>query len=490
MRAIGAAPSRGRTRARVALACVALAACPQIALGVAWWAANLGAIPAYGDTSEYLGLAQTQRVDEYRTVFYPAFLRGSEAVASWLHLSLPVVVYLIQTAVAGAAIWYLAATLWTLTQTTRIGERMTWISARARRLILATVTLFLLTLPLVAHFADTILPDSLAASFLVAALAALVRIAVIGDVRWRTIGLALLSVTAAEVARPEKIYVVVPVIAVTLVVVLLGAVRHRRRGPGAGASVRLRWRQRAALTVLVVVPVAVVVGVDHATQTADYGRPPLSPSVMLFNRAVWPRLEEIRPALPTAVRQVVSAADARTFDAQNNNVTGIVERLRAAAGGSDHLLDETTRVALRCCWPAIAASTADDFGRYLVAPIVYPLDRLTGAATPTGWTDSRMEQARPSLTSVYIAASFLTLGLVQLPLLLLWLVRARPRPRRPTVAAIAVLFGVIAVNAALFAVTSGAEANIRYGMPSYVLLGGLLLWADLLAVHDLARRRA
>ena len=57
-----------------------LGAISLLALGLAWIAANASLVPAYGDTSEYLELARTLQVDEYRTILYPAVLRFGGAV--------------------------------------------------------------------------------------------------------------------------------------------------------------------------------------------------------------------------------------------------------------------------------------------------------------------------------------------------------------------------------------------------------------------------
>jgi hypothetical protein len=46
----------------------------QVILGVTWTVQNLGDVPHYGDTQEYLQLARTLKVDLYRGIAYPALL--------------------------------------------------------------------------------------------------------------------------------------------------------------------------------------------------------------------------------------------------------------------------------------------------------------------------------------------------------------------------------------------------------------------------------
>src|SRR6185503_16392607 len=48
----------------------------QLTIGVTWIVKNMGVIPDYGDTGDYLQLARTLEVDAYRGIAYPAFIAG------------------------------------------------------------------------------------------------------------------------------------------------------------------------------------------------------------------------------------------------------------------------------------------------------------------------------------------------------------------------------------------------------------------------------
>ena len=101
-----------------------------------------------------------------------------------------------------------------------------------------------------------------------------------------------------------------------------------------------------------------------------------------------------------------------------------------------------------------------------------------------------MAQAHPLLTNFYLWVSFIVLGFVELPLLGLFLARrvhqrTRARPEGPVAATIAILVGAVVLNAGIFAISSGQDANIRYGLPSYLLLAVGLLWAGMIAVRAL-----
>jgi hypothetical protein len=109
-----------------------LAYAAAVAIGAVWWAANLAAIPAYGDAAEYVRLARTLRVDRYRTVFFPLVLRGTQEVSDATGVPYQTLLYLLQTGVALWAAAYLFTTLW------RVTERsidLSQVSVRARRCV-------------------------------------------------------------------------------------------------------------------------------------------------------------------------------------------------------------------------------------------------------------------------------------------------------------------------------------------------------------------
>ena len=49
-------------------------------VGVAWFVVNLGDIPRYADTRDYLHLASTLKVDAFRGFLYPAILAGVDRI--------------------------------------------------------------------------------------------------------------------------------------------------------------------------------------------------------------------------------------------------------------------------------------------------------------------------------------------------------------------------------------------------------------------------
>src|SRR5262249_43547178 len=131
-----------------------LGAIGAVALGSIWMVYNASVIPAYGDTIDYLDRARTLRVDQYRTILYPAFLRGASVVPHGDGAPSTALVYAIQWGAMAAATGLFAAGLARGLGVFRAGR------GTGAALIVATVAL-VATNPLVAHFALSLMSDSL-----------------------------------------------------------------------------------------------------------------------------------------------------------------------------------------------------------------------------------------------------------------------------------------------------------------------------------------
>jgi hypothetical protein len=413
-------------------------------------------------------------VDQNRTLFYPLLLRGLQWVALVLRAPVGLLVDLLQTGAALLSIAYLAATLWDVTLASRRLPLLAGVPASTRRLVIATAALVVFAEPLANHFALSVMTDSLAASFTTAGVAALARIAVLGDTRPRTGVVGGLAIGAAGFMRAEKVEVFALVIAATLAIVAARRIAGRDDSTGFGSQ---RRRVLATLAAVLLAPAAVVLSLNRATQTADYGWPPVTVSTRLFVRSAWPRLAAIRPLLSDDAQAVVSTADAERFDGQYNEFLSLVPRLRGAAGGSDRLVDEISRVALTNRGAEIAVATAGDALRYAVPMIAYPVDLVGGSRSASAWTDSRMRMAHPSLTRAYLAIATAVLVVIQLPLLTLALVRRGAREPH-IVGAACLTAGTALVNAVLYALGNGLQ-NVRYALPGYVLVYAVIVWANL-----------
>jgi hypothetical protein len=445
-----------------------------VVIGIAWWVVNLATLSEYGDTNHYFQLATSLRVEHNRTLFYPLLLRALQSIAGSLNARTELLVYFLQTATALLSVAYLGRGLWDVTAATERFAGLARVPPARRRLVIAVSAVVVVTEPLVNHFALSVMTDSLAASFAAAGVGSLVRVTALGDTRLRTATLGWLAIAAASFMRAERVIVFVAVIAGILAI--LAVCDRCARPTGIVRPPRRRLRTIALLTVLLVTPSAAVIAFNRVTQKTERW-PPRTPRVALFLRTAYPRLAAIRPLLSTEAQAVVSAGDAIRFDSNFNQYLTLVPELRRRAGGTDRLVDEISRVALRHRWADIVRATAFDALCYTVPVIAYPMD--VALATRRGashWTASRMRMAHPSLTSAYLMVATTVLIGVQLPLLIGALIRGEGRDSHVMWAA-ALSVGVAAANGLVYALGTGLQ-NVRYALPAYVLLYAMIVWAN------------
>lgn len=448
-----------------------------VLLAIAWWITNLGTRPAYGDTSQYLRLAKTLHVDDFRTLFYPLVLRGLKTAALSCGCRLELLVYFVQTSLALTSIAYLGRALWDVTATTERFHDLNQISTLRQQAVIGTFATLVFSRPLINHFALSVMTDSLAASFTTAGLASLIRISALDDTRLRTVIIGCLAIAAAGFMRAEKVYVMGLTIAVAMVAVWwLGRSTTTRR-----PSYQLSDRHRtlALLTLLLLIPAIAVTVINRATQTPGYyGWPPVTTDVRLFVRTVWPRLTELRPRLSQQFKDAVSEADAKAFDSNYNQYLHLVPVLQRQAGGTDVLVNEASWAAIQYHGKEIATRTAMDALRYAMPLITYPADLALGAYNASNWTHTRMRAATPLLTDVYLWVATAVLLAIQIPVLLMLLIRLWGSWNQRVVIAAGLLLGVSIINAVLYSAGNGLQ-NVRYALPAVYLVFAAIVWGNL-----------
>ncbi|MCZ2849958.1 hypothetical protein [Modestobacter sp. VKM Ac-2978] len=429
----------------------------QVVVGLVWWLANLTAVPAYGDTPEYFRLADDLRVDGYRTLAYPLLVRVASVVSEPLGVPLQVPIYLLQTAAVTGASWYLIHT----------------VAPAARRGVVAFMTAVVVTSPLALHYATSVLSDSLAASGFVVALTGLARVVIDGDVARRTLAITVGAALSTALLRTEK----ATVLLVLAIVAGIACLVVRRRQAGVGR----RWLPVAAVLVLAL-PALLGSAVNRATQTTDYGRPEAGAAPAAVSRIVWPHLSEVRGDLPADVRAQISAEEAAAFDEHNNNALPMTQRMLEMDDGGSGVVRAALAATLRCCAVEVAATAGADAIEYAFAPVTFAVEGTARAVTgddsdtPTAWNITRMSAHRPDLSR-----AFLAVGFVLLPVLVTAAVTrrrghrepARSGGRRQTLVLATVWLGTV-VNGCFFAAAQGADANVRYGLSSAVVLTAAL----------------
>lgn len=424
---------------------IVLVAFLNIAFGVIWIGLHVPRMQPYGDSIEYLNLAKSLKVDQYRTVLYPAFLGVADAISALTSgvVSIVTVANVLQLLISLGAI-----VCFTFVVIARLMPRLSsgW-------LLLTAASVW--SNPLVAHFNVSIFPDSLSASLTLVLLAC---IAMVLDRLSPSRAAALVIVaTLLALSRSEKALLLV---AIALALVPMGLITSGRAG----------WtnpHRFIAISGLLLVATVISFGMKTATTTINDQRPPFSAANLVFSRVAWPNLTAAHPHLPPDIQAAISLDQAKAFDRHHNNVYPFLVDMAKRPDG-DRIRDGISRTVIDTMPGSLAVRIAWDFTKYAVAPLAFAAEaaRVVKRSIATNWTLSRMTMFYPVLTWIFLAIGWISLFLFQIPCALR--IRCFSEP------IVLVIAALILANAAMFALFHAVETHVRYAMPSYILISAFL----------------
>jgi hypothetical protein len=452
------------TGKRITLLCVACLVASYVGVGIAWTWLDLGELPRYGDTGEYIELSQTLEVDQYRGILYPALLAGATRWWGSFEPDREPRVLGVQLLQLGACLLSLAYFLSVFAGTGSLR------AGRGRRLATGVLFLLLFFDPLLAHFDLSIMPDALALSGSLLFCAALGDLGVRRSAPALSATLLLLGMLLAAGLRAEKSAVMLATGLVTAAVWLATSRRHAALAPG--------LRRRAA-AVLVVVSLGF--GAMTLVQRAFYQPSDRWPAWVniVHQRIIFPNLHRVYADLPPEARQRIRPLDAVLYDMRIHNTWKVINRV---TGDDPEVRDRLTRQligpVLEKRWAAIAGSTLLGTLENVLAPFSFyarlapwlwggekeSAFRIHFEATP--WTYYKLAQPHPRLSRLFVLlAGAVFVVAVVLSLLQLRAAVAeggwRLRPR--TLVLLAPVAAFCAINALAFSLVA-ALVHIRYAI--------------------------
>ncbi|MCL4683132.1 hypothetical protein KJ059_00095 [Myxococcota bacterium] len=478
--------SRLRSGSRSLLRLLVLgAAIAYLGLAAAWTGANLGDIPHYGDTMEYLAIANGRiERDSYRGPLYPALLRGLDALDGPPRFRAPIAWERARTAVCRGAPVLIVL---------QVGQfllcalalvcfvRATGFSLSVRRVLPVGQERLLVALllfdPLVAHFSLAVMPDSLALSASLLFLVGVIHLA-----RMRTwphqlaaASVALVSFLVAAGVRPEKRIVLIAVLFLTGLVWF--ACRHRR---GVLPEPRA-WRRAGVLFVCVGIA-ALAISSGTPAERSGTSRWDLSTTI-LHQRVIWPHLTKVYDELPASVQERIPRHLARFYDERIHNPWHVFnETLRADEQERRALTRAIVPVVLAELWPELLLDVAGDMIENVFATPSYyarlavwmaqgePRSAFEQTFEATPLTYFMFAWHHPLLSRVYTGAGAAVTAMALA--LALGGMRRRRLPAESWWAIVAVPVGLFLVtNAGAFAASANL-VHIRYALAAHVV--GLL----------------
>lgn len=344
----------------------------QILIGILWACKNIGAVPGFGDTGEYLALSETFALDEYRPILFPLILRIILKISSFIHVPYQSILYLLQTAVnlivLVKAIRYLA-------KKAGISLSLPWACFFAA---------YIWSLPPLLWFHFSVLTDSFALSALIWMLLGLARYSFDGENGIFVWGSILASYIIQALLRSDRTYSAFVMI---LVAVFARAIRNLNR--------KKRIDQKAGRVLLRSVALTIagllfVMCINRFTQVPGRnGRITTDASFVLLDRVVWSNMYRNRTYFPEEIKQVISEEEARQFDTHNNQVMYQMAPLLESRVGKEKA-SEYYRTMAKIVWDhdkkKVIKDIAGNIAVFFFTPQSEFLFQMRKVNISTGWT--------------------------------------------------------------------------------------------------------
>ena len=459
-------------------------------LGVDWTALHVGHVPRYWDTNEYLLLAKSLEVDQYRGVAYPALLAAADRwtreplLEPFLWKSTPkeqlesramggfVALQLLQLSIGLVCLGYFVYVFADLAFLGSAREKRAW------SLGFGALVLLLAFDPIVAHHNLAILTDGLALSASLAFCAAFAQIGIGRGSPWVSGSVLLGSMLLAGGLRVEKSWVALGTAIATV------ALWKRFEEPADDeVPPRRPGRPLAALGIVLAGFAALlllheVVGV--APPRYRWG----TATTILHLRLIHPNLSAVYRDLSPETRAAITPKQAKRYDRDLNHARRVIN---ATARGNVELSERLTRdmvtTVLRQRWPAIAGDIFKDAVENCFATVSFYVRLGISAAqrlwhrdasedfAVARWTYSRLRHEHPTLSRAYVSAAA-ALFFVAAALAFAWFRGARRAAVRADRSRVILWIPVGAfciLNALAFALAQDL-VSIRYSLFAHVAL--------------------
>ncbi len=395
-----------------------------LGLGLAWTALQVGHVPRYWDTNEYLLLAKSLRVDPYRGVAYPALLaaanRGTREplLEPFLWKSTPkeqlesramggfAAIQLLQLSIGLLSLGYFVYVFADLALPGSARKKRAWSPG------FGALVLLLAFDPIVAHHNLAIMTDGLALSASLVFCAAFAQLGLGRGSPWVSGAVLLGSLLLAGGLRVEKIWVALATAIATV------ALWKKFEVPANGEAPSRSSRRPLTALGIVLAGVAALLLVHDVFGVAPPRYRWGIATTILYQRLIHPNLSAIYRDLSPETRAKITRKQAERFDRNINEARRVIN---ATARGDVELRERLARdmatTALRRRGPAIAGDIFKDALENCFATLsFYVRLGVSGAQrlwyrdssqdfTVARWTYSRLRHEHPMLSRAYVGAA-------------------------------------------------------------------------------------
>lgn len=411
--------------------------CIQIVIGIIFIVKNVGYMPQYGDSIEFLEISQTMELDSYRPFVYPITLNIARNIANLLHIDLTHITYFIQIVINLFACFVLINTL----------RKIFNIELNKKELIL--YSLFIFVIPFNLHFNMSIKSDSLATSFTILFICYLMIY--LREEKYKYAVFTLIAMFISSNIRSERIYflafILITIIIIEIIMYLI--------------KKKINIKNIITLSIVLILGVTtteIAKSIFQDENATDRSQPTVS--MYLYERMIADTLPDIYEYLPEDIKQKITYEDAVFSSSARNYYKLPYEALYKKSGNLEDV-NTIMKVAIRRNFPNIAINIMSDFAKNMFSPyyLILNIDDDTSVYTVT-----RMEGEHYLFTDMYVLYFDILFIVINLYLCL----NKFARETKVYKELIVVLLYAI-VNAGFFALLTSQNFHIRYTMPVYII---------------------
>ncbi len=402
---------------------------------------NIGYIPKYGDTAEFLELSKTLDLPSYRPFIYPVTLNIMGKIANLLNLNIVNLTYVLQMIVN---LFACAVAIGTIKEVFKI---------KLSKKEFVLYTLFIFTIPFNMHFNMSIKCDSLATSFTILFICYLIKYMKTEKYKFAIYSFITMFLTCNT--RSEKLYFLAFVIVSTIIIDAIIYFYNRKKE-------KLNIKKIAILFVILVLSV-MSTNIAKGIFTSEDDNTDTSESTIflyMYERIVADTLPNIYEYLPDDIKQTISYEDA-VATTVNGNTYKLPYLTLLEQDGNLERANKILKVAIRRNFPKIAINITSDFLKNIFSPYYIIFDTEDEMYE---YTVEKMEGEHYLFADAYILYFNIVFIIMNIYVIVS---KMGERLKIQKEILIPILYTI--VSSCFFSLLTGFNFHIRYIMPIYIL---------------------
>ena len=414
----------------------------QIILGFVFIIRNFFYVPSYGDTTEFLELAQSLKLDDWRPFVYPIFLNLCIGFSNILHISYIPIIYIFQSIFSFLSIFSFVHLFCCIYQKDFSLKYQIF------------YTLFLWAIPFNIHFNFSIKPDSLATSFTLFFLVFLIYFLYKEKKRYAIITFIFMYI--ASNIRSEKIYFLCGILFLLILFYCLKRIILKRD---------ISIKKMVILFLLLTLGYTSYYITKSTLQTnSDSARTQPSVISFIYQRVAEPYLADIYQYLPEGITSSISYEFATT---SHPAYLGVYEKLLEEDNGNTDRIKEIIHIALQYNYHNVIFDITTDFVKNMF-PIAYGiLDNHEGMFE---YTIQKMQGEHPVFTNAYL----IYFNFIILMFFIILIIKRNSKMDAHNIKNFLPCLLYIFISSSFFSCFTTMNFHIRYAFPCYLLEACLL----------------